>query len=887
MHLFTAFQDAALKWPDQVCMRVRTEGQVLSFTYHEIFNDVVNVGQWLNENGLKEKEKVALVLENCPQWAVAYFGIISAGLTVVPIDVQSAYPDLQYILKETQSRVAIVSPSIKFIDKLGALAFLEKIVIAGDVPASGKIIPYSQILSQKFPADFNPKLHDEDLASIIYTSGTTATPKGVMLTHKNFWANFSSIQKLNVVCEKDTFLSILPLHHAYSFMVTLLTPLYSGCKIVYLDSLRADQIFKSLQEEKITIFVVVPELLNLFSKKIKERLPGIVLNLLLNFSGIVRTILRFNLGAVFFSKVHAVFGNLRLFICGGAKMDVEVGKFFYNLGFNVLEGYGLTETSPVVTLNPLQKPKIGSVGKPLPGITIKIVNLEPEGIGEVLIKGDNVMKGYFQNPDDTRAVLKDGWFYTGDLGSLDEEGYLSIEGRIKEIIVLSNGKNISPEEIEGHYLNNPFIKEICVLADEKTDRLVAVAVANMDFFKAQGETRVFPTIKWRMEHLSQELPSYKRLRDFVLVHHDLPRTRLGKLKRFEVARIYKDQSLQKPISQEEIEPKELGIFEKKVIGILKKAKPGQDIFLSTHMEMDLGIDSLEMLELMAAVEKAFNVKINEGDFAKVFTVKELVEKIEGLVLEGGEAFTHKEALAWDEILNQPPSENLSRNIDLTPGLGSKIFTIWWAGFYYLVFRVFFNLKVYGPKNLGEGKVLLCPNHASFLDSLAIVSSVPLNFKFNLFFLGLNKYFENPVLKPLLKYLRVIPVDYAANVIESFKCASLVLRHQKALCVFPEGSRSVEGPIKEFKKGIGILAKELDVPIIPVYIDGTHKAWSPNQKFPKLFVPVKVVFGQALSYKELIQKGLAINNSVDDYQAISLATHAEVIKLKHELAQMTK
>ncbi len=284
-----------------------------------------------------------------------------------------------------------------------------------------------------------------------------------MLTHKNIFSNFQSIDKLKLFSDKDNFISILPLHHAFPFTVTLITPLFCRSRVTYASSLRSDELLDLMRETGVTVLAGVPQLFSLFYKNISDKIknaPFLFRAPILGLIEILWQIRRFsgiNLSKMALPKIHRPFGrSLRFFISGGAKLNEEAARFLMKTGFIILEGYGLTETSPGVTFNLLKKQKIGSAGRAIPDVELKINDPDAAGMGEVLIKGPNVMKGYYNRAQETSSVLKDGWFYSGDLGHIDKDGYLYITGRKKEIIVLSSGKNIYPEEIESYYIKSPY-----------------------------------------------------------------------------------------------------------------------------------------------------------------------------------------------------------------------------------------------------------------------------------------------------------------------------------------------------------------------------------------------------------------------------------------------
>lgn len=536
------------QFPDKIVMQMKKEDGYLEYTYKEFYEIVQSIAHSLLEQGIKKGNRVAIVLENRPEWGMIYFSIMLAGAVAIPLDPQSGQEEIEFFLSDSESKIVFTSSKLisLFTGLTDSVPSLQKIMALDLERSSEKIISFSEtisVASDLKPLVSIPEVSPQDIASILYTSGTTGKPKGVMLTHKNFYSNFQSIDKLKLFSDKDNILSILPLHHSFPSMVTLIIPLFSQSKITYISSLKSEELLGCMRETGVTILTGVPQLFYMFYKHIVDGIKKVPFLMKLPLLGLieilwlVRKVTGINLAKLALSKIHRTFGkNLRFFACGGAKLNEEVARFLVKIGFTILEGYGLTETSPVVTFNPLKKQKIGSVGKVIPDVELKIAEPDEYGVGEVVIKGPNVMEGYYKQEEETRKVLKDNWFYSGDLGYLDKQEYLRLTGRKKELIVLSSGKNISPEEVESHYAKSPFIKGLCVLATGKREeeKLMAVIVPDLDYYRKVGEVNIYEMIKWDLENLSKQYPPYKRIMGFVVASEDLPQTRLGKLKRFEI-----------------------------------------------------------------------------------------------------------------------------------------------------------------------------------------------------------------------------------------------------------------------------------------------------------------------------------------------------------------
>jgi len=875
---------AAREAAGEAAILSREGEEVREYTYGQLYGHSLAVARWLQAQGVEKGERVAILLENRPEWPMCYFGVLLAGAVAVPLDPVSRWDHIRYALEQTGARVIFTFPKAP-LDQLQGVSFLEKVVVVGETgEVGGKIINFPAVLESSPGGAGLPVVRPEDLASIIYTSGTTGIPKGVMLTHRNFAANCRGIAQLEAIRPGDNFLSILPLHHAFPFTATLLLPLFSRAKITYLDTLKAEAILKCLKEQGVTILVLTPQVLQHFYQGMArqlQKIPWPVLPLLLaylNFSRRLAQLLGINPARPLLRKFRSALGEqFRFFVSGGAKLPESLGENLARLGFMVLEGYGLTETAPVVTINPPAAPRLGSAGRPLAGVAVKILNPDADGVGEVLIRGDNVMAGYYQNEAATREVIEDGWFHSGDLGCLDQDGYLFIRGRIKDIIVLASGKNVSGEEVGQHYLQAPSVKEIFVTADAQEEKLAAVVVPDLDFFRKIGEADIYGRVKWDLEFLSRSLEPYQRVRDFVLVNEELPKTRLGKVKRHEALRLYQERAGKRYEEKKLAAAAGLSPVGKIVVEILARHLGDPRISLDDHLEMDLGIDSLGMVQLLAALESRFNLAIRDDEFTGLFTVRELIGFIEGknpaAGLEPGE-----EIGAWDSILMTDPSPALLQRIGRAGGLAARMATQGLLAIMGLWFKWMFDLKVYGWEQLEGRGYILCPNHASYLDGFLIAYAMPGSLRFRLFSLGYSRYFDVPVVRDLSKLIRIIPVDSARNVVAAMQVSSYILRHGQILCVFPEGARSPSGEVGGFKKGAAILAKELNVKLVPVYIQGSFDAWPTGAALPRAH-PIRVVCGREFSWQELKERGLQVEPEASDYDAVSLGLRQEVLRLK--------
>jgi long-chain acyl-CoA synthetase len=892
------------QFSERICLQVKKGLTWEKWTYRQVEDLSLKIGAFLIKEGFKKNDFAAICLENRPEWAIIYLGIMAAGLTCVPIDAQSTRPEIENIFNDCCAKVVFVSNAIFETKNFNNLKFhLNKIIILDLDINTDNLIGLLQVEATLNADVIWPKVLPEDVASLIYTSGTIDKPKGVMLTHKNFCSDFQSIDKLKLFSDKDVFISILPLHHAYPFMVTLITPLFCRARVTYTSSLRSDELLSLMREAQVTVLVGVPQLFSIFYMNILEKMKKapilfkILLKVLREIFWQLRKISGINLNKMFLSLIHRPFGKaLRFFACGGAKLNKEMAIYLTKTGFTILEGYGLTETSPVVAFNSLEKQKIGSVGRVIPDVELKIESPDVAGTGEIVIKGPNVMKGYYNRMDNSRSVLKDGWFYSGDLGYIDKEGYLFITGRKKEIIVLSSGKKIYPEEIEAYYAKSPYIKEICVLGigELEEERLAAVVVADADYCRKQGDVDLNSVIRWELENLSLRLAPYKRIKGYIIIKEEISRTRLGKIKRYEVKNKYLEQLRGiKPKSQNKdfFATKEdarllSGNVGLNIIEVLNKnVKLERPIYSTDHLELDLGIDSLGRVELVIALEQALNIRISVELMNKVFTVKELILEIEKLV--GGEdirkefAPQAKHQTLWSEILKQKPAQDIIKKVNLTPNYLTIIGMFLFAEILHFVLRIVWRLKISGIKNIPEaGKCILCVNHSSYLDAFIVDAAMPARLRKSLFFVGFRAYFDQPLIRNIIKYIRVIPIDPGMHLVKAMQASTYVLNKDKMVCIFPEGQRTIDGQVKEFKKGVGILAKELNVPLVPVLITGSYESWPRTRFFPRMH-SINIIFGRPFDFEELKQEGLRWK-AKDEYEAIAIGIREEVVKLKSKI-----
>jgi long-chain acyl-CoA synthetase len=885
---YDRFVECAGRWPDNTALEIQRHDHIESCTYAELHRMAESVGRWIGENGFARGSRLGIVADNHPRWVAAYLGIIAAGCTVVPLDTALHADQLAKLLKDSgtsglfcdarhaqAAREAIAGLSVGLVlmdpDRMAQHSIQEHWL--GNLPA----------IFEAGPGKFQPSpAATDDLASLLYTSGTTADPKGVMLTHANFLGEVEAVFNWVDLGPTDALLGVLPMFHVLAQMANLLLPLVKGSRVVYLETLNTTELLRALRERNITAFAVVPQFFYLIHERIFQEIEkrgAITQKVFQGLVGFNRTLRKVgvNAGPILFSKIHGTLGkNMRYLVTGGSRFDPEIAKDFHDLGIDVLQAYGLTETTAAVFANSPRDNVIGSVGKALKGVegkmAVQINDPQPQedgspATGEIALRGAVVMKGYWNRPDATAAVLRDGWFYTGDLGYFDADGNLFLTGRKKEVIVLSNGKNIYPEEVEAHYLKSPFIKELAVMGlegkpGEGGDRLHAVIVPNFDVLRQKKIVNAKEVIRYDVESLSQQIASTKRIGSYEIWQEDLPRTTTRKIKRFEVEkrikanqassnqgrRVDDDSELpsERPLTADELAWLDQPDVQRALKIVRESARTAPPTLRPTHsLELDLGLDSMQRVELLSQIEEQMGGDVEESQLAEIYTVRDLVDAVLKSAASGaGAPGTHTTFAGWKAILGEEPDATDVISLARPQPVSNA--------FWYMVSRLVqvialdrCDLRVHGIEKLPRsGPYILCSNHQSYIDPLVLASVLPPQVFDKLFAVGTSEIFGKGVMLRLAQSLRVVVVDPDANLIPAMRAGAYGLRQGRPLILYPEGERSIDGTPRIFKKGAAILSIHLQVPIVPVAIEGFYEVW-PRNKFFQGFAPLKMVFGDPI------------------------------------------
>lgn len=538
---------------DRIAMMERRNEEFKEITYEQITEIARNISFYLRNKNIKKPDRVAILSTNRMEWGITYFGITYGGNIAVPIDPKLKKNEIEHILKFSESRAVFTEE--RFIPLLREISddSYDGPIITLDNSEEENFNRINEEMKNRRPENYEESLAEispDHTASIIFTSGTTGVSKAVELTHYNFIFDTVQSEKLLNLMPDEVFLSVLPIHHTFEFTGGFLEPMMKGNTICYARSLKSSELLQDLKDSKATMILGVPLLFEKIYTGIKRELEkqnmfkkGLV-GLGLSLGNLSRKIKKEASRNFITGKVLKTAGldSLRVLISGGAALDPDVEIGLRALGLNIIQGYGLTEASPIVTINPVNSPRVGSIGKPIPGIQVDVHQPNKKGTGEIIVKGDNVMKGYYKNPEDTSEKIKNGWLYTGDMGYIDSDGYLFITGRKKSIIVTDAGKNIYPEEIEYLLNKSKYIEEVLVTEmyskDKGKTELTALIYPSWEEFdeyiieENKNESAINELLKEEINKVNDKLASYKRIVSFRIREEEFPKTSTRKIKRY-------------------------------------------------------------------------------------------------------------------------------------------------------------------------------------------------------------------------------------------------------------------------------------------------------------------------------------------------------------------
>ena len=550
----TSIQDMLLRsakvYGDKLALEDLADNPISRVTYKQLHDYVIRFGKSLFEIGIKERDHIAVISENRIQWSMTYFTSMCFNMIIIPIDKNLNHNEILNIIHESEAKAIVFSDGFEPLmkEKRDSLLNLKYYINMDSKEHKDGILSMTKMIEkQSASIERLPFVNPDVMAEIIFTSGSLGRAKGVMLIQKNIASNLMAMTSMIQIIPEDRFLSVLPIHHKYECTCGLLCPLYAGASAHYARSLKT--VVDDLQKVKATILLGVPLLYDKMFKKIykgiqEDKLKSVIVPPLISLTNIFESFGWKSSKKLIFKELHHKFGgHIRLFIAGGAAPDPKVAKGLRELGFNFVQGYGLTETSPIVALNRLYSFKDNAAGLPLPGLEIKINNPNEVGIGEIYIKGSSVMLGYYKNQKLTDEAFNDGWFKTGDIGFFDDDGFLHINGRQKNVIISKSGENVFPEEIEDILNRNPFVQESMVYGeqDEKHTEIIAVQIVTdaeaFIEYSEKNKVKITPElvndiISEAVKETNKELPAFKQIRKFYVRDSEFEKTTTQKIKRY-------------------------------------------------------------------------------------------------------------------------------------------------------------------------------------------------------------------------------------------------------------------------------------------------------------------------------------------------------------------
>jgi long-chain acyl-CoA synthetase len=765
------------------------------YTYLDLYLMSLKMASYLLEQGIKQGDKVAIWAPNSPFWGISYFGIILSGAIVIPIDYASGKRRAETILKLSGARFVIQS-IYKF----------ERISLNGQIKTV-MLEDLVFLLKSQRPLEKLPVVKPSDILEIVYTSGTTGDPKGVVLTHENVVSDVLGACNHISIPKNFNFLSILPLSHMLEQTTGLLIPLYRGDKVIYLRTIKPSSIMEALKKEDIATMLVVPKFLLLLKNTIEREFSNRGLK---NFS--TSRLLR----RIAAPLVRRKFGkNFIGFLTGGANLPLDLFMFWKEMGIRVVEGYGLTETSPIIFANTLNEQVPGSAGRAFKGLQAKLDNQE------LLVKGDMVFSGYYQNPEKTKEAFKNGWFKTGDYADIDRQGNIFIKGRKKDVIVNASGINIYPDEVDAVVNRINGVKDSCVIGIDRGEGEEVHAVILLKNKSADVHKII--------QSANEILDPLQRIEDFsVWDEIDFPRTMTLKVQKFKVKQKILNQD--KQIKTNSIKDPLISLLanvSRKNEGVIKE---------NSVLTYDLGLNSLSRLELVNYLEQEFRVDLEDTMINQNTTVSDLRKLLDK------KRKTKKQRGLW-LWLNNPVGRLMREMVD-------NLFQKYTS-------NLFFDLENYGLTNLKNIKspVIFIANHVSYLDQLAIMYSLPRRIRYKIATAARKEFFFSEKGTPLFNKIIFPYAMIAFNVFllpqksgfrKSLSFMGDLIDHGVSILVFPEGTRTKNGELQDFMAGLGLMVKEFQVPVVPIRILGMEKILPRGARIPKKG-KCQVVFGKPIEF----------------------------------------
>lgn len=870
----TWFLERIAEWataePDRFAFAVDHADTVEEYTYADVMEKSGRIAAALHASGVRPGDRVGIEMDNSPHWVFILLGALRLGGVGVPLSVLLPASSIRRLVDHSECRLVFADESN--IETALEACDTQKVIGVGSAEGG---IGWDEFLRRGEGADWEQRVSPDGTAVLMYTSGTTGDPKGVRISARGLSHDIRGLIELLELTPGHRILSVLPFSHVLPLVANGLGSLASGAGVVFLSVISPQAIVDAFKRQRISFFVCVPQFFYAVHKRVFAQVaeqPWVARKLFGLLFGFSRRIKNQQLSRKLFSRIHEGIGpDLTLLITGGSRFEPRIARDFQTLGYTMVQAYGLTETTAAATATPVSNNTVGTVGLPVRGVSIRIDRPNEEGIGEVCIAGDILMQGYYLNEAATEEAIRDGWLHTGDLGRLDSGGNLMITGRSKDVIVLSSGKNIYPEEVEEHYEKCPFVKEMCVMAMPEAsgpgDTLHAVVVPDLEEFRKRNQTAIAEMIRYELDNRSKQLASFMRVHSLTVRNEPLPRTVTRKLKRFE---IYEEEVRGSETAdaavQTEDHPRLREGVGAVVAEVIHEAKPDLGgLQPDMNFELDMGFDSLGRVELLGDIEARLDLEVDEEKANQIFTLEELLQ-----VLDQAAGTESSQPRSWKEKLTEDGDDELASRFIRESRKSLILFGFPTIRLLGSIAKIPFRTKVRGLEKLPrQGPYLICPNHVSYLDPFLVCSVLPFRVIRDIFILGYTDYFDGAVMGWLGSTVNIVPVDPNSNLTRAMRIAAVGLRKRRILLVFPEGERSIDGNLTEFKKGSAILSIELGAPLVPIGMRGTFEAWPRGGSLRPH--PVEIVIGDPILPD-------AFTEAPDPYEAINDALREAVAGL---------
>ncbi|MBA2503577.1 MAG: AMP-binding protein [Pyrinomonadaceae bacterium] len=883
--LLELFDTTTKRHATRVAMRIERDGGKEQYTYANLQELAARAGGFLASAGVAAGDRVMLFSNNAPEWGMSYFGVLKAGATCVPTDPQSTTDEVVNFAGASRARGIILSEEMRdkheeLRDKLDAAGFAETSLWTFE-----EVFRLAEVEVENERLALLPKRAGaQSVASLIFTSGTTGQPKGVMLSHRNMTHMVSMLSSVFEMTTRDGVLSVLPLHHTFEFSTGFLTPLSRGAQITYLPELTSEELARAISNGYVTGMVGVPAVWEALHRRIKNRLHerkwiGRASDLAIRANSWLRDRTPLNVGQLIFYPIHeGMGGRIRYFISGGSALSEKVKSDLHGLGFTILEGFGLTEASPVITVSRPQNHLLtGSVGKPLPGVEVRIADANQNGIGEVVARGANIMAGYFENETATRQVIRDRWLHTGDLGRLDTEGNLYLVGRSKEIIVDTNGKNVYPDEIEEMYEHSPFIKELSVVGlpdAEGGERVACMVVPDYGHDISLSRSEVRRRVEEYFHDVSSALPFFKRVKTLHFSDRDLPRTATRKAKRKEIAHALikleqtsRAATAQRSTKAHSTKRNEAAWLLEIVAGVSNK--PLAEINPDTRLN-DLGFDSLMYVELASAIEAAGGVLRSPDTLTEVRDLRELASAV---LRQPSTSEARAAEHARIEVERREDEDIYIPSF--VRSVGNKGLDVLQRAFYEKLLHTRYEGRSHIPVYTN---FIVAANHTSHLDMGLVKMALGETGRDMVALAAADYFFDNKFKRAYMdNFTNLVPMERSGSLRQSLRHARSFLDQGYNALLFPEGTRSLTGEITEFKPVIGYLALAARVGILPVYVYGTYEALPKGSNMLKSR-EIGARIGRFLTVEELEEMTKGMPKS-EAYRLIAALVRHEIVNMR--------